>query len=73
MVVMVSSHARATESTSHMIETILKYFIHHHPLYVNLINVLQKSRLIGLFVHFDDYKTFYLLNIKCFNIPIWYT
>lgn len=29
-VVVGSSHARAMEIASHVIETILKYFIHHH-------------------------------------------
>lgn len=31
MVIVVSSHVRATESASHLVETVMKYFIHPPP------------------------------------------
>lgn len=34
------------------------------PIYVNLINVLQKSWLVGLFVHFEDFITCFTQSIK---------
>lgn len=67
MVILVSSHAM--KSASHF-----KIFHSPTPFYVNLINVLQKSCLTGLF---HDYQTCLTWSIEvqtiCFAISICYT
>lgn len=57
MVIMVSSRARAMKSGLTFDRSCFEIFHSPPPLYVNLINVLQKSWLLWFIVHFDNYKS----------------